>query len=64
VSIKTKADIDAASYEELLEVWRFSPISSPCFQGDIGQHFRDVIAQKRKACPDPVAVSKRIGWRS
>lgn len=59
-----KAWIDAATYEDLLRVWRFDPTPSPWFDGEIGKHFSRVIEEKRQALSheDRVAASKRVGW--
>lgn len=53
--------IDSASYEQLLEKWRFAPVGDPMFQGDTGDYYSDVMSQKRSSC-DHVQASKNIGW--
>lgn len=41
--------IDNASYEELLRKWRFAPVGDPFFQGEMGQYYSKVMAEKRDA---------------
>ena len=55
--------IDGASYEQLLEKWRFAPVGDPLFQGDTGDYYRDVMQQKKANC-DHVQASKNVGWGS
>ena len=59
-----KAWIDGASYESLLGRWRFAPIGSPWFQGEIGKYYSEAMAKKRAEIPhsEQVAASKRVGW--
>lgn len=56
--------IDAASYENLLYMWRFEPEGSPFFSLEMGKHFALVMAVKRSEIGDAEAVriSKKIGW--
>ena len=56
--------IDDASYESLLDKWRNAPVGSPLFQGELGQYYSKVMAEKRsKLAPgEHMAASKRIGW--
>lgn len=56
--------IDNASYEELLRKWRFEPIGSPWFQGELGKYFEDAFFKKRAELDDSkkVAASKSVGW--
>lgn len=42
-----KSWIDNASYDQLLEKWRFAPVGDPFFQGDTGEYYSDVMRQKR-----------------
>jgi hypothetical protein len=51
-----KARIDAMSYASMLEKWRHAPV------GDELYYFKAVMLEKRKQEPNPVAVSKMIGW--
>jgi hypothetical protein len=53
--------IDSASYEQLLEKWRFAPAGDPMFQGDTGDYYSDVMSQKKSSCGH-VRASKNIGW--
>ena len=56
--------IDKASFEELLRKWRFEPIGSEWFKGELGRYYAKVMEDKRHES-DHVAVqaSKRIGWK-
>lgn len=56
--------IDAASYEQLLSKWRNAPAGNPFFQGEIGQYYSRVMAEKRDEVgnAEHVRVSKSIGW--
>ena len=56
--------IDKASYEQLLERWRFAPVGAPLFRGEIGSYYRKVIAKRRDETDNAVCVqaSKNIGW--
>lgn len=57
-----KAKIDGMSYEEVLELWRFSPSGSPLFQGETGTYFAARMKELREAGADHVGASKRVGW--
>lgn len=57
-----KAWIDKATYYQLLKRWRYSPIGDPIFSDELGRYYAEVMATKRRAHPDPVSVSKRVGW--
>jgi len=62
---KTKDYIDNLDYKTLLERWRFSPIGSPWFQGDVGGYWKKrMIELRSQKCGDHihVAASKAIGW--
>ena len=56
--------IDAASYRDLLERWRNAPIGDPIFQGECGDYYSKVMAEKKKEVGQSghVAASKSIGW--
>jgi hypothetical protein len=56
--------IDNASYESLLHRWRFAISGDPFFQGDTGEYYKKVMAEKKAALPPGEAAncSKRIGW--
>lgn len=60
-----KAWIDGASYEALLSRWRFAPVGSPWFQGEIGEYYMKKMAEKRATVGDAahVSASKSIGWQ-
>ena len=60
---KTKALIDAMTYEDLLRKWRFAPLGDPMFVGETGKYFAERMEQKRtEEGTDRVAVSKKVGW--
>ena len=56
--------IDHASYQELLSKWRFAPIGSVWFQGEIGDYYSKRMGEKQKEISDSERVqsSKNIGW--
>jgi hypothetical protein len=57
--------IDTASYAQLLSKWRFEPIGSPWFAGEVGKYFADKISAKRNAGPDEaIRASKSLGWKT
>ena len=60
---RRKAWIDGADYDALLQCWRFAPVGSPLFQGEVGDYYRKVMAEKKKATPvsEQVRVSKALG---
>jgi hypothetical protein len=59
-----KQQIDAMGYEELLRRWRFAKAGDPCFQGEMGTYYQQVIARKRVEVGEAAhtAASKAIGW--
>lgn len=57
-----KKYIDKLSYEELLRRWRFAPAGDSWFEGETGDYWAKVMAEKRDTV-DHVAVSKRVGWK-
>jgi len=59
-----KAWIDKASYEQLLSRWRFAPVGSPFFTGEVGEYYTKKMAEKRSEVGDSehVRTSKSIGW--
>lgn len=55
--------IDKASYLTLLKRWRFGKVGDSIFQGEAGEHFGKVMAERRDADPAAaVRASKEIGW--
>lgn len=56
--------IDEASYRDLLARWRFDPVGSPWFQGEIGKYYAEIMNQKKSAISheEQVQVSKELGW--
>ena len=59
-----KAEIDKMSYQELLGKWRFAPVGSPWFAGEIGDYYSKRMAAKRDEVGNDahVSASKTIGW--
>ena len=58
-----KAEIDAMDHYDMLMIWRNTQAGDLRFQGERGQYFAKVMAQKRAADPDQaVRDSKAIGW--
>lgn len=61
----TKRYIDSMSYKEMLTLWRNAPAGHPYFQGEVGDYYTKIMAEKRKAISDEdhTRISKEIGWR-
>lgn len=61
---KLKKWIDDATYEQLLEKWRFAPTGDPFFNGEIGKYFCHVMYEKKErlSTQDRTDASKTIGW--
>ena len=59
-----KKSIDDMSYESMLSLWRNAPSGHPMFQGDTGQYYSKVMAEKREKVgnAEHVRASKSIGW--
>ncbi len=55
--------INNASYEQLLSKWRYASAGSPFFQGDVGQHYKKVMAERKQQVghAEHVRASKNIG---
>jgi len=62
---KMKKWIDEADYSQLLRKWRFAPTGDPFFQGEIGDYYAKIMAEKKEQIGDniAVAISKEIGWK-
>ena len=66
MTAEEKAWIDGASYEQLLEKWRFSPAGDPFFTGQTAIYYGHRMKKLRE---EPggherhVAASKALGWR-
>ena len=58
---RIKRWIDAATYQDLLRKWRFASVGDPMFQGEIGEYYSKVMAEKRKTA-DHIQASKNVGW--
>jgi hypothetical protein len=60
---KSKAIIDAKSYESLLRHWRFASAGNNWFTGGTGKYWQKrMTALKAQDPGEAVAASKRIGW--
>jgi len=61
---KTKAKIDAMSYESMLRLNRYAPVGEPLFQGVTGTYFFNNMAEKREEIGSSACVqaSKNVGW--
>lgn len=61
---KEKQWIDKATYEELLERWRFAPPGTAWFIGETGKYYESIMQRKREEIGpnQAAAASKRIGW--
>jgi hypothetical protein len=58
-----RAWVDQASYQDLLQKWRFAPAGSPWFAGAMGTYY-SLKMQEKKAALTPgqqVAASKAVG---
>lgn len=64
MSEETKKQIDEMDYQQMLYKWRFSPVGSHWFQGEVGDYFTKVMNEKRAAVGSEAhtAASKEIGW--
>ena len=56
--------IDNATYQELLQVWRFEPIGSDWFQDELGEYFKIKFFKKGEETPNEemAQASKNVGW--
>lgn len=61
---ETKSNINNMSYESMLSLWRNAPSGHPYFQGDTGDYYSKVMAEKRSKEGNAahVRASKNIGW--
>jgi signal transduction histidine kinase len=61
---KLKEQIDKMSYISMLNKWRFASIGDPLFQGETGDYFKKVMAEKRSKIDDNKlsTFSKNLGW--
>jgi hypothetical protein len=64
IPTKLKEWIDNATYEQMLERWRFSPIGDPMFIGETGEYFIEVFKRKSDQLTqeEKVRTSKDLGW--
>ncbi len=59
---ENKEMIDAMSYGQLLDHWRFTPVGDPWFQGETGEYWSKRMAELRATGADHVGASKELGW--
>lgn len=64
MDINKKQWIDNATYSELLTRWRFEPIGSEWFDGELGEYFKQRFFYLRDSMvgEDLIRVSKAVGW--
>ena len=62
--LEMKKWIDKASYQQLLSLWRFAPVGSPFFVGELGDYYAEVMHRKGDEVGNEkrVQASKDIGW--
>ena len=60
-SEQMKEWIDQANYQTLLAKWRWSPIGSPWFQGEVGAYYIKVMAERRAELEKLPSESGGIG---
>ena len=60
----TKASIDSMDYESMLSLWRNAPVGHHMFQGETGDYYSKVMAEKRIAVGpvEHTRASKSIGF--
>ena len=63
LTAENKKHIDSLSYEDLLSKWRFASIGDKWMQDETGAYWAERMSLKRVQHPDPVGVSKRLGWK-
>ena len=53
-------------YETMLRLWRFEPVGSKYFRGEIGDYFKQTMQMKAKQmeADEKVKMSKKIGWEN
>lgn len=55
--------IENAGLDDLLRRWRFEPIGSAWFVGEVGKAFTKRMSKVREEDPAAwAAASKRVGW--
>ncbi len=61
---EAKKRIDDMGYESMLSLWRGAPSGHPMFQGETGDYFAKVMAEKRARVgpAEHTRASKSIGW--
>ena len=56
--------INMASYQELLEKWRFAKAGDPFFQGAMGGFYAEIMETRKNELTHGAQVhaSKAVGW--
>ena len=57
-----KNAIDKMTYNQMLGLWRFEPIGSLWFQGEVGDYFKEKFAEKREPTDLTKFSKEKIGW--
>ena len=55
-----KNEIDNMDQEDLCYHWRFEPIGSPYFDGEVGTYFKEAMVRAGGFTPE---ISKKIGHK-
>ena len=63
MTLEIKNWIDNADYETLLRRNRFTHVGDTIFLGASGTYYSKIMNEKRLVCPNPVEISKQIGWK-
>lgn len=59
-----KQEINNMTYKEMLIHWRFDPVGSVYFSGEVGHYFEKVMLNKRDELTreGEARISREIGW--
>jgi len=59
-----KQEIDAMTYVQMLEGWRFNPVGHPFHQGEVGTYYANRMRHLARNGANHVEASKIIGWNN
>ncbi len=59
MTIEEKLKIDSMSQYHMAHLWRFAKFGEPLLQGETGEYFQKVFAEKGGFTPE---ISKSLGW--
>jgi len=62
MTTEQKEWIDNASYETLFTKWRFTLVGDPLLQGNTGDYYSKIMAEKKPSDEEHTRISKKIGW--